>query len=167
MEVRGLIEQAFTQATSEGITVFHCGMAPDFDLIAGESILKFKIDSPRYRNIRLIPALPFPEHTATGSWAAAHARILDQADEVVHVTTRFSREVYLSRNRFMVDRSSLLICWFDGKAFSRGVQFSIVLPWLHSCEGEWWPGVIASRGWRRAGSERQPPFPRDSRLNPR
>ncbi|MBQ4065383.1 MAG: DUF1273 family protein, partial [Clostridia bacterium] len=66
-----------------------------------------------YPDIRLIIAKPCPEQASR--WAepdrVLYQRILDRADEVVTVSPVYTRSCMLERNRYMVDRSEMLIAY--------------------------------------------------------
>ena len=97
-----------------GCVNFFSGVAKGFDLWAAEDVLFWR---QAYRHIRLTCAVPFPEQAA--SWSPAeverYARILTAADEVVTVCPRYQKGCYYERNRYMVDRSDVLVAAFDGK----------------------------------------------------
>ncbi|MDL2226999.1 DUF1273 domain-containing protein [Deltaproteobacteria bacterium OttesenSCG-928-M10] len=107
--VRGEILKAIGQ----GYQSFICGMAHGFDLICGCLVVEIKKEE-RFRDIQLVAAMPFPEHGFTSPWCVPHQLVLSNADRVETVCPSFNKKAYLERNRFMVDRSSLLICYFDG-----------------------------------------------------
>ena len=107
--VRGEILKAIDM----GYKSFICGMAHGFDLICGCLVAEIKAEA-KFRDIQLVAAMPFPEHGFSSPWSVPHQLVLSNADKVEIVGPAFSKNAYLERNRFMVDRSSLLICYFDG-----------------------------------------------------
>ena len=112
-DLREKIRHEILKSISEGYKSFICGMAHGFDLICGCLVVEIKTE-PRFRDIRLMAALPFPEHGFSSPWSVPHQLVLSNADRVEIVCPSFSKGAYLDRNQFMVDRSSLLICYFDG-----------------------------------------------------
>lgn len=95
---------------TEGFTEYICGGALGFDTVAAVTVINLK---KLYPDIRLIIAKPCPEQASR--WAepdrALYQRILDRADEVVTVSPVYTRSCMLERNRYMVDRSEMLIAY--------------------------------------------------------
>ncbi|MCI8623377.1 MAG: DUF1273 domain-containing protein [Provencibacterium sp.] len=101
-------------AFDEGYDHFYCGAAQGFDLLAAESVLRLRETEP---DVRLFCAIPFPGQ-ADGweeSWKERYDRVLERCDAVETVSESYSRGCYQLRNRYMVDRSGRLICYFDGQ----------------------------------------------------
>lgn len=112
-DLREEIRHEILKSISEGYKSFICGMAHGFDLICGCLVVEIKHEE-KFRDIQLVAAMPFPEHGFASPWRVPHQLVLSNADRVEAVCPSFSKKAYLERNRFMVDRSSLLICYFDG-----------------------------------------------------
>lgn len=96
-----------------GYDCFICGGAIGFDTIAALCVLKAKADNP---HIRLALALPHKNQQA--KWRQAdkvkYEFILENADEIIYVSEEYNSGCMLSRNRFMVNNSSLLIAYCNG-----------------------------------------------------
>ena len=104
--VRTLIEQGFT--------TFHSGMALGFDMMAAEAVLRAKQTHPE---VRLIAVLPFPEQDSKFSEQTKirDRQILQQADERVITSPCYTNAgVYHIRNRYLIDHSSFVVCYFNG-----------------------------------------------------
>ncbi len=115
--------EAIIQSVNEGYTTFICGMAEGFDLVAG-SVLLERMESEHNKGaIRLIAALPFEGHGFLSPWQVLHQLVLSKADEVITLAPKYHPEAYHDRNRYMVDNSSRLICYFDGK--KGGTDFTV------------------------------------------
>lgn len=109
------IVQALVGLYQQGYRRFLCGMAEGCDLYFAESVLLLR---QVHEDVRLEAAIPFrgqAEH-----WTAAererYYRILDQCDEVHLLQEKYSPGCMMSRNRYMVDRSSLLLACYNGEA---------------------------------------------------
>ena len=95
-----------------GITSFISGMALGVDLDFAETVVKLKNDFP----ITLECAIPCPNQTL--NWydkdKLRYDSILKRADNVKLVSERYTAECMLKRNRYMVDKSELIIAVFNG-----------------------------------------------------
>ena len=107
---RGLVEHLIKQDCVN----FFCGMARGFDLWAAEDVLYWR---RTYPHIRLLCALPFPGQAS--SWSdserARWERVLAAADGSHTVCPAYHKGCFHERNRYMVDRSDVLVAAFDGK----------------------------------------------------
>ena len=107
------LDGAIRRAAAQGYTDFFCGMSRGFDLWAGEVLLELSDEL----GLRLHAAIPFPGQT--DHWPASdlylYARILQKCATVTTCSEDFHRGVYHERNRYMVDRSSLVITWNMGR----------------------------------------------------
>ncbi len=97
----------------QGYTDFLCGMAEGFDLLAGEAVVALRREFP---HIRLVAVLPFPEQ---GRGFAAEVKeryhaVLNAADSVVAVSPRYAVDCFHLRNNYLVDNSSVLVCYYNG-----------------------------------------------------
>lgn len=98
---------------ARGLRTFWSGMAAGFDLAAAEAVLALREELP---DVRLCCAVPFPaqaERYAAGD-RGRYARILNCADEVTTLAECYEPRCYLRRDEFMVDRSSVVVAWYDG-----------------------------------------------------
>ena len=98
--------------TEYGITNFISGMALGVDLDFAETVLKLRNDFP----ITLECAIPCPNQRL--NWDVKdklrYDSILKRADNVKLVSERYTAECMLKRNRYMVDKSELIIAVFNG-----------------------------------------------------
>lgn len=101
----GLIDQGYKD--------FMAGGARGFDMAASEIVLELRELHP---HINLILVLPFVnQYTHEKGWAMQeieryHA-LEEQAQEVIHLQENYSTGCYYRRNRYMVDSSSVCICY--------------------------------------------------------
>lgn len=94
--------------TAAGCDTFISGMARGVDLWAADLVLDLKRHNPA---IKLICAMPHREHgsgfVGLDRWELC--TILEEADKVVYVSDRYSKNCLAARNRFLVDNSSHLL----------------------------------------------------------
>lgn len=106
---------AIQNACAQGYEDFYSGACYGFDILAGEAVLflRDKLQSP----IRLLCALPYENQAQLWSepWRDRYFSMLERADRVTTLQTRYTRGCYHRRNAFMVERSSLLICYHNGQ----------------------------------------------------
>ena len=109
------LDSVLRRLYSLGYRRFLCGGARGFDQLAAERVLELRKTFP---DVRLVMALPCA--TQSRSWPAAdclrYERILCQADETHVLSPDYYQGCMMVRNRYMVDRSSLLLACFDGQA---------------------------------------------------
>ena len=98
--------------TDYGITNFISGMAIDVDLDFAEIVLKLRNKYP----ITLECAIPCPNQTL--KWNTydklRYESILKRADKINLVSENYTPECMLKRNRYMVDKSNVVIAAFNG-----------------------------------------------------
>lgn len=111
--LRSEIKAAVFEAYYEGYRVFMSGMAEGFDLLAAEAVLELKEE---FEGISLAAVLPFSGAPKRHSPETAERieAILRRADAVFSITENYFQGCELIRNRYMVDRSSLIIGYYDG-----------------------------------------------------
>ena len=107
------LDRAIADAAAQGYTGFFSGMSTGFDLWAAEAVLRARETLP----IQLFCAIPF-DHQADhypSEWKRRFNHCLLAADRVFALSRNYHAGCYAARNRFMVDASSLLICYFEGR----------------------------------------------------
>ena len=121
---------AVEAAYQEGCRHFLCGMAQGCDLYFCECVLRLRDEHPE---VTLEAAVPCP--TQADAWPRdqreRYARLVEACDYETVVSARYTSGCMHRRDRYMVDRSSLVIAAFDGTpggtrytvayAMSRGV----------------------------------------------
>ena len=117
------IEDAVIKAVEDGYNTFFCGMAMGFDLIAGSTVYHLKETRSEMSNISLVAVLPFENHGFSNPWQVIHQVVLGKANEVITLSSKYYRQSYHDRNRYMVDHSSRLICYYDGQ--KGGTDFTV------------------------------------------
>lgn len=118
--ILSLLDKAILNAYENGYTTFMSGMSKGFDMWAAQKIIELKKEYP----INLYCAIPFKAQSR--GWEShfknQYDKILSLADFTYCLSNEYSKGCYHVRNRFMIDSSSRLICWFNGT--SGGTQFT-------------------------------------------
>lgn len=111
--LRALLTQSITKAAALGYSSFISGMSTGFDLWAAETVLQLREDL----SIELICAVPYDDHAARFPlyWRRLFNKCLLSANKVYTLSHHYFNGCFAARNRFMVDASSLLICYHDGQ----------------------------------------------------
>ncbi|WP_326907841.1 SLOG family protein [Sedimentibacter sp. MB31-C6] len=103
---------------AKGYNTFMFGGCYGFDLICAEQVLiRKQILKPADPiNIKLIAVVPFEEQATR--WNEynrdKYYDILSKCDEVITLNKQYKSGCYHERNRYMVENSSKLICYYNG-----------------------------------------------------
>ena len=93
---------------------FLCGMAIGCDMYFAEAVLRLRQAHP---DVTLEAAIPCGDQP--NRWSRAQRQrynaLLDRSDKVTVLQISYSPDCMLRRNRYMVDRASLLLACFDGR----------------------------------------------------
>ena len=110
--LKALEEKIKLVITDYGITNFISGMALGVDLDFAEIVLKLKKKYP----IKLECAVPCPNQTIkwNGEDKLRYDEIIKKADEVNLISEKYTPECMLKRNRYMADKSDVVIAVFNG-----------------------------------------------------
>lgn len=116
-EIRSGLRHATREFYARGFRCFLSGMAEGFDLWAAEEVLSLK-NSGELPDIELLAIIPFRDQNRfyPGDAAALYDKILQNAGEVVILSEHYYPECFHRRNDWLVDHSSVVICYFDGQA---------------------------------------------------
>lgn len=109
------ILNAVLKSYQEGYRDFLCGGAMGFDLLCGEITLLLKL---RFPEIRLACILPFEGQAESfpKSWKDRYHAVLSACDCIDYIAEEYTPRCYFARNERMVDCSSRVITYFDGKS---------------------------------------------------
>lgn len=113
-EIVKKLEAAVIQAVEDGYTTFISGMARGVDLWAAQLVLH---ERAKNSNIKLIAAVPFPgfEKSWREEWQQQYNFIIEYADLVKYISGSYTgKDVFMKRNKWMVDRSGLVIAVYNG-----------------------------------------------------
>ena len=116
------LEDTLVDLAEMGYENFIAGGALGFDTLAEEKIIKLK---NKYPKIRLVLALPCMEQTKrwTQSEKIKYEEIKRQADEIVYTSENYSRGCMFKKNRYMVDRSGVCVCYLTKE--SGGTAYTV------------------------------------------
>lgn len=110
--LKELENKIISAVTENGVTCFISGMALGVDLDFAQIVLKYR------KKYSLTLECAVPCHNQTLKWdqkeISRYDRILKKADSVTLVSERYTPECMLKRNRYMVDKSDLVIAVFNG-----------------------------------------------------
>ena len=114
-EIKPLLEKAIDKAIASGYVTFITGMALGTDIWAAEIVLDRKKTN---KVIHLICALPHPNFESRRSLAERKRfnKIIKSADLVKEINNHYFTGCYQVRNKWMVDRSNIVIAVFNGQA---------------------------------------------------
>ena len=105
-----------------GYTHFISGIAMGFDTWVAEDVLALKKEVPE---VTLECAVPFPEQA--DKWPREdrirRSRIIEKSDSVIITSNEYNSSAYFKRNRYMVDKSDVVVCCYDGK--SGGTAYTV------------------------------------------
>lgn len=97
-----------------GYRHFLCGMAIGCDMYFAEAVLKLR---EKHADVTLEAAIPFGDQP--GRWnqrlRQRYNSLIDSADTVTVLQYGYTPDCMMRRNRYMVDRSSLLLACYDGR----------------------------------------------------
>ena len=92
------------------IDTFYAGGCTGFDTLAAQAMLEYRAAHPE---TRLVIVVPYRNQAKgwSGDAQREYERIKKSATEVVCLAERYYRGCMHQRNRYMVDRSSVCICY--------------------------------------------------------
>ena len=97
-----------------GCRRFLCGMAIGCDMYFAEAVLALREVHPE---LRLEAVIPFGDQP--GRWnekqRLRYNALIDRADSVTVLQTAYTPDCMMRRNRYMVDRSGILLACYDGR----------------------------------------------------
>lgn len=107
------LAEAINDAINEGCRRFYSGMAMGFDIIAAEAVAEAK----KRHNVELFAAIPFKGQESKWSkdWQTRHDAVLRACDKTIILNESYITGCYHERNRYLVDNSQRLICFYSGK----------------------------------------------------
>ena len=121
-QIQERLRNEIVTAIQNGYSFFYTGGAIGFDTMAAQAVLDLK---RQYQHIRLILVLPCVNQT--DGWEQSdineYERIRSLADEVIYTSKEYKRGCMHKRNRYLVDHSSLCICYMTRK--SGGTAYTV------------------------------------------
>lgn len=117
-----LIDQAVSEAYQNGYRRFLCGGALGFDTLAAKRIILSRSIHPDIKLTLVIPCENQSMHWSKED-QAVYRDIRQQADEVIILSPVYYQGCMQTRNRYMVDHSSLCICYLF--SFRGGTAYTV------------------------------------------
>lgn len=110
--IRKALELEIRWLVSHGITQFYAGGALGFDMLAEQAVVDVRRGNP---SVKLHLAIPCRDQSGafTRREKAEYRRLLELADDSVCLAEHFYNGCMHQRNRYMVDRSAVCVCWLD------------------------------------------------------
>ena len=111
------IYDAVFTAVRDGKKTFYCGMAKGFDLLCGKAVADVK-KLAADKDIELIAVIPYKKQSDGFSemYKKLYDIVLSEADRRVVISEGYHKSCFAKRNEYMVDRSGLVITYFDGQS---------------------------------------------------
>ena len=112
--VRKRLSDAVLDAYGQGFRNFISGFAIGFDMMAAETVVSLRRSHP---DITLIAAIPFKGQASRFSFydRKRYDSLLEAVDEVMVLSDSYYPRCFLDRDEFMVNSSSMLIGYYDGR----------------------------------------------------
>ena len=114
-EMKKRLQNAIKEAVLQGHNEFYTGMARGFDIISAEEVMREKeIAAP---HIKLICIIPYKGQQLKwkNAWRKRYEDICNQADEVITLSEKYFPGSYHERNRELINKAEMVICFFSGK----------------------------------------------------
>lgn len=108
------LTQEITKLVNAGYVDFLSGMAEGGDTWAALAVLALKKENPALKLHCVLPC----EGQADGWTASArelYFSILEQADDIVYVSQKYSKDCMLKRNRYLVNHAACLLAVYNGE----------------------------------------------------
>jgi uncharacterized phage-like protein YoqJ len=112
------LKQALTKEiiklVEAGYTDFLSGMAEGADTWAALSVLSLKKENPAPKLHCVLPCEGQADKWPTSA-QELYFSILEQADAIVYVSQKYSKDCMLKRNRYLVDHAACLLAVYNGE----------------------------------------------------
>lgn len=121
-EIQARLLSTIHQLAERGYKTFLSGMAEGFDLMAASAVLLVRNSFPE---IELICVVPFPEQAQRfeAFWKGEHARVIIEGGKLI-ISDQYHRGVFHRRNDFLINNSSVVVCYYDGQY--GGTHYTVV-----------------------------------------
>ena len=116
VRMKDMIYNEIKNCAANSYDTFLNGGARGGDIIFAEQVLLVK--AIEYPNIRLITVVPHEGQANSWSeaWRERYFRIHEFSTEVITLASRYSRDCYHVRNRYLVDNADKLLALYNGGA---------------------------------------------------
>lgn len=124
-DLRVLLREEIERLIEEGFTTFLSGGALGFDTLAAQEVLRLRAE--RLGQVALVLVLPClgQESRWPAQDAALYHEILRSADEVIYTGDVYERGCMFVRNRYLVNRSSVCLCFLRENAARGGTAYTV------------------------------------------
>ena len=114
LALKRLLADILADLYAAGYRDFLCGMAAGADMYFGEAVVALRDERP---DVRLLAVVPFQgqERRWTPTLRQRYFRLSLECDEVTVLHSAYQPGCMMERNRYMVDRSGLLLAVYDGR----------------------------------------------------
>ena len=121
-EIRSLERAVESAIVFDDADTFYNGMARGFDLAAAQTVLNMK---RKYKNIKLIACVPFygQKETLNAFDRKIYDQVIAGCNEVIILSQEYYPGCMYARNRYMVDKSDMLIAYYRGRR--GGTQYTV------------------------------------------
>ncbi len=115
LELKKVIADVISTLYDGGFRHFICGMATGADIYFGEAVVALRSEHP---DVTLEAAVPFSgqERRWSPYWKKRYARLAEECDKVTVLHSEYTPTCMMDRNRYMVDRSRVLVAAYNGSA---------------------------------------------------
>ena len=104
------LRKTLIEQINRGYRNFEAGGALGFDTLAAQAVLELRNEYPDVKLILVLPCL-----SQTRGWSVEDVKIYEsiksRADSVIYTSQEYTRGCMHKRNRYLVDNSSLCICY--------------------------------------------------------
>ncbi len=95
--------------------IFYIGLAEGFDIVVGEILLSCEKELGVILDIKcVLPYINFVRNFSK-NWYERANYLINTTNRLKLISNDYHRGVYYKRNRYMVDNSRILVCYYDGK----------------------------------------------------
>ena len=129
--LRSRLDATLRELYLRGVRTFYSGMAEGFDLLAAHAVLDLQ---RQYSDVQFVAAVPFRGHGRSFSSVVRrdYEQILRAANRVEVLAEEYSRECFLRRDDYMVERAATVVAWFDGRV--GGTAYTVARARSLGCE---------------------------------
>ena len=110
--VKQKLKKTVEDLINQGYCYFGAGGALGFDTLAARIVLDLR---KTYSQVKLILVLPCKSQADRWSYSdkEVYESIKEQADKVVYTSEEYTKGCMFKRNRYLVDKSSVCVCYLD------------------------------------------------------
>lgn len=117
LKLKQILNQQISLLAANGFTDFLSGMAQGADTWAAEQVLNLRNKNPALKLHCILPCKTQAEKWSVSAQERYH-KILAQADSILFTSRTYHPNCMLERNRFMIEKASLLLVVYSGQARS-------------------------------------------------